>query len=127
MKWWRTSRCFVRFDGPFVCEISNAPLLSVSSRRSCRVSTTISPSWYFVDGLSSIRKVAGLLTTGIFSSSASDASHVSTLAPVSAAMYSASVDECVTVACLADDHTIGCFIAKTRSPVMDRLVSRSAA
>lgn len=73
--------------------------------------------------LSSIRNVAGLVTTGIISSSASDANHAGTFAPESASIYSASIEECVTVACLADDHTIGCFIARTNSPVIGRLVS----
>ena len=110
-----------------MCAMSKAPLLSVSSNRSCRSSLIIDPSWYFVAGLSSILSDTGRLTTGIRSSSASEANHVSTLAPVSAAMYSASVDEWVTVAFLADDQTIGCFIARTNSPVIERLVSRSAA
>ena len=110
-----------------MCAISKAPLLSVSNNRSCRSSLIIAPSWYFVAGLLSILSDTGRLTTGIRNSSASEANHVSTLAPVSAAIYSASVDEWVTVACLADAHTIGCFMAKTSSPVIDRLVSLSAA
>ena len=86
----------------------------------------MTPSWYYVVGLSSIRSDTGLLTTGILISLA-NANHVSTFAPVTAAMYSASVDECVTVACRADAHTIGCFIANTSRPVIDLRVSRSAA
>lgn len=109
------------------CSFKNKVCCPASRRRSCRVSSMTFPSLYFVTGLSSISNFAGLLTTGILSSSASDDIHVSTLAPVSAAMYSASVDEYLTVACRADDHTIGCFNSRTSSPVVGRFVSRSAA
>lgn len=74
-----------------------------------------------------MRSDTSILTTGIRSSPASDDDHVSTLAPLSAAMYSASVDEFATVASLFHAQKTGFFIARTMSLVIDRIVSRSAA
>ena len=53
-----------------MCAMSKAPLLSVRRRRSSRLSHTMWPSWYLVAGLSSVRRVAGLATTGVRSSRA---------------------------------------------------------
>lgn len=53
--------------------------------------------------------------------------HVSVRAPVSAAMNSASVLKCDTVAWHAEAHTMGCSDASRSMPVVDRRMLRHAA
>eukprot|EP00173_Palmaria_palmata_P004140 Plantae.Rhodophyta-Palmaria_palmata.ctg5014.p2 GENE.Plantae.Rhodophyta-Palmaria_palmata.ctg5014~~Plantae.Rhodophyta-Palmaria_palmata.ctg5014.p2 ORF type:complete len:107 (-),score=5.35 Plantae.Rhodophyta-Palmaria_palmata.ctg5014:71-391(-) len=106
--------------------MSNAPLLSTSRCKSFRVSSIISPWLYLVAGLLSIITVV-FCVTGIRNSCARSDSQVSVLVPVSAAMYSASVDECVTVSCLAEAQSMGCPDTRIINPVTDLLVSVSAA
>lgn len=60
-------------------------------------------------------------------SSARFSRHVIVFVPVSAEIYLASVELCVTVNCLTDVHIIGCREANKINPETDRRVSRSAA
>ena len=106
--------------------MSNAPLLSTKIFRSFLVSSMILPSWYFVCGLSSILSIVFCLR-GILSSFASEANHTKIHAPVSAAMYSLSVELWVTVACLELAQTSIIPEALTNTPDNDRLVFGSAA
>lgn len=104
-----------------------SPLLSVSRRTSSRVSTTMWPSRYLVAGLSSVRNDPGWATTGIRNSLARVANHVRARAPVSAAINSASFDECATVVCRAEAQATGCSESTTSRPATVRRVSASAA